>query len=79
MRRHRRFETIASAYRNEFSCFFSEQFGDGAGIAPADGHAGQDQRAGVDLVALDFGLFVLRVDKCFEGINIDPGVILVRG
>src|SRR5260370_30470032 len=39
--------------------FRSKKFADLAGVAPAHRDAGQDQRAGVDLVRGDFGVLVL--------------------
>ena len=43
-----------------------EQFADLARIAPAHRHAGEDQRAGVDLVRIDIGALVLLLDEGAE-------------
>jgi hypothetical protein len=43
-----------------------EQFADAPGIAAAHRDAGQDQRAGIDLVGIDLGVFVLLGDESAE-------------
>ena len=51
--RHHRLETVAGADRDELAGLPREQLADRARIAPLHGDAGQDQRAGVDLVRID--------------------------
>ncbi len=75
MGRHRRFESIAGADRDEFTGFLGEQFANGARVAPAHGDAGEDQCAGVDLFAANFRDLILVVDELAQGFDIDSRVI----
>ena len=58
----RRFQRVAGAERNELAGLRREQLADGARIAPAHRHPGQDQRAGVDLGRRYRGQGVLPID-----------------
>ena len=68
---HHRLETIAGRDRDHLAGLACEQFADLAGIAPAHGDAGQDQRAGVDLVRIDVGGLVLVLDEGAERLGVD--------
>ena len=48
-----------------------EQFADRARVAPAHRDAGEDQRAGVDLVGIDIGVRVLLLDEGAERVGVD--------
>ena len=63
---HRRLQTVARADGDELPGLLGEYLRDGAGVVPPDGHAGQDERAGVYLLAPEPGRAVLRVDERAE-------------
>ena len=56
--RHHGLQAVAGADRDQLAGLAREQFADGARVAPAHRDAGQDQRAGVDLVGIDLGVVV---------------------
>ena len=57
--RHHRLQAVAGADRDQPAGLPREQFADRARVAPLHRDAGQDQRAGVDLVRIDLGVGVL--------------------
>src|SRR5438094_9077257 len=61
---HDRLEVIAGADRHEAAGLSSEQLGDGPGVVSEQRNRGQDQGAGVDLLALEASRAVLRLDEC---------------
>ncbi len=60
--------------RHELAGLGGEQLADGAGVGAPHGDAGQDQRAGVDLVRRDARGLVLRIDECAELVGVDRHV-----
>ena len=68
---HDRLETIAGRDSDHLAGLACEQFADLARIAAAHGDAGQDQRAGVDLVRIDVGGLVLVLDEGAERLGVD--------
>ncbi len=71
MRGHHRLETVAGRDRDHFAGLARKQFADIPGVAPADRDAGEDQRAGIDLVRVDFGVAVLALDEGAERCGVD--------
>ncbi len=69
--RHHRFKAIAGADGDHFPRLAREQFADAPRVAPPHGDAGQDQRAGIDLVRIDLGVLVLAFDEGAERIGVD--------
>ena len=69
--RHHGFEVVAGTDRDELAGLAGEQFADAARIAAADRDAGQDQGAGVDLVRVDHGVFVLLLEERAERVGVD--------
>jgi hypothetical protein len=75
MGRHGRFEAIAGADGNELASFLREKLADGAGVSPPYGDTGQYQGSGIDFVSANLGVFVLLIDECFQGFDIDSGIV----
>ena len=71
MRGHHRLEAVAGRDRDHLAGLTREKLADLAGIAAAHRDAGQDQRAGVDLVRIDIGVLVLTLDKRAERGRVD--------
>ncbi len=69
--RHHRFEIVAGADRDQLAGLAREQFADLSRIAAADRDAGEDQRAGVDLVGIDHGVFVLLLEERAQRVGVD--------
>jgi SAM-dependent methyltransferase len=69
--RHHRLQAVTRAYRDELPGLTCEQFTDGARISPPHRDAGQDQRAGVDLIGIDIGALVLSLDEGAERLRVD--------
>ena len=57
--------------RDHLAGLAREQLADRAGIAPAHRDAGEDQRAGIDLVRIDLGVPVLPLDEGAERVGVD--------
>ena len=64
---HRRLQAVARTDRNELPGLLRKEFRDGARVVSPDGNAGEDERAGVYLLAPEPGGTVLRVDKGSQG------------
>ena len=73
---HHGLQTVAGRDRDHLAGLARKEFADLAGVAPAHGDAGQDQRAGVDLVRVDFGVLVLALDESAQRRSVD---LLLRG
>jgi hypothetical protein len=71
VRRHHRLQAVAGRDRDHLSGLPGKKLADLAGIAPAHGNAGEDQRAGVDLVGIDIGALVLSLDEGAERLRVD--------
>ena len=69
--RHHGFQAVAGADGDELAGLLGEQFADGAGVLPLHRDAGQDQRAGVDLVGIDLGVGVFLLDEGAERLGVD--------
>ena len=69
--RHHGLQAVAGADRDELAGLPGKQLADGARIAPAHRDAGEDQRAGVDLVGIDLGVLVLLGDEGAERVGVD--------
>ena len=65
------FEAVAGADRDHLAGLAREQLADRARVAPAHRDAGEDQRAGVDLVGIDVGVLVLALDEGAERLGVD--------
>ena len=68
---HHRLEAVAGGDRDHLAGLACEQVADLAGIAPAHGDAGEDQRASVDLVGIDVGGLVLVLDEGAQCLGVD--------
>ena len=68
---HHRFQTVAGADCNQTTGLAREQFPDASRIAPPHRNAGQNERAGIDLLGIDFGVAVLPLDKRAERLGVD--------
>ena len=71
VRGHHRLQAVAGRDRDHLAGLAREQLADLAGVAPAHRHAGEDQRAGVDLVRIDIGVLVLALDEGAERLRVD--------
>ena len=76
--RHHGLQTVAGRDRDHLASLARKEFADLAGVAPAHGDAGQDQRAGVDLVGIDLGVLVLLLDEGAELGRVDRLLALGR-
>ena len=68
---HHRLQAVAGRDRDHLAGLAREQLADLAGVAPAHRDAGEDQRAGVDLVGIDIGVLVLLLDEGAERLGVD--------
>ena len=68
---HHRLETVAGRDRDHFAGLAREQLTDVTRVAPAHRDAGQDQRAGIDLLGVDLGIAVLALDEGAERCGVD--------
>ena len=69
--RHDCFEAVAGADRHHLPGLPREQFADRARVSAAHRDAGEDQRAGIDLVRIDLGVGVLFLDEGAERFGVD--------
>ena len=69
--RHHGFQAVAGAHRDELAGLLGEQFADGARVLALHRDAGEDQRAGVDLVGIDLGVGVFLGDEGAERLGVD--------
>jgi len=69
--RHDGFEAVAGGNRDHLAGLRREQFANAPRVAAAHGDTGQDQRAGVDLVGIDFGVLILPGDESAECVGVD--------
>ena len=68
---HHGLQVVAGRDRDHLAGLAREQFADRARVAAAHRDAGQDQRAGVDLVGIDLGVLVLLLDEGAERVGVD--------
>ncbi len=76
--RHHGLEIVAGRDRDHLAGLAGEQFTDLAGVAAAHCDAGEDQRAGVDLVGIDLGVTVLAFDEGAELGSVNCFLALAR-
>ena len=69
--RHHGFQAVAGADGDELAGLLGEQIADGAGVLPLHRDAGEDQRAGVDLVGIDLGVGIFLLDEGAERVGVD--------
>ena len=69
--RHHGLQIVAGADRDELAGLAGEQFADPPRVAAPHRDPGEDQRAGVDLVGIDHGVFVLLLEERAERIGVD--------
>ena len=74
--RHHGLQIVAGRDRDHLAGLRREQLADLARVAAAHRDAGQDQRAGVDLLRVDLGVHVLALDESAERRGVD---LLLRG
>ena len=69
--RHHGLQAVAGAHRHQLAGLRGEELADAARIAAAHRDAGEDQRAGVDLVGIDHRVLVLLADEGAERVGVD--------
>ena len=64
-------QTVAGETATKRPACAREQFADAPRVLPPHRDAGQDQRAGIDLVGIDLGVAILAGDESAERFGID--------
>jgi hypothetical protein len=78
LRRQHGFQMMAGRGAHEFAAFSRKEVGDGPGVGPLEGHAGQDDGAGVDVLGSQCRRGVRRFDEPPQRRPVDEPIWLKR-